>query len=395
MSWREVAALKTTGSDTPTAIAFSMDGGTLVSGGQSGGLSFWDVGERRLRRTARGHTKSLGAATYSRGRLAGGFAQRDGTIRLWDAATGGPRGSLTGHVDTVNEVAFFPDGPSLASASEDGSVQIWNLATGKERYVLSLRKPENPVRALSVAIAADGATLAAGGSDGVIRLWETATGRFRKSFPVPARESPETPAQTTKPEAEADLPPVPSNVPAPENADQAKPKSPTTAPAQAPAAPADAPPPPSADGVALDRAEEQEGRGGDCGIDKQHPAASARGRSARQVRQARRGGKRSGAPHNVVLASTDVSKATRTVLLRRIGPARSRTQPDVSPITSLAFAADGSSVASADLAGRVQVWDVESGKWTGVIGTHRGAASMVGTPRTAGPSHRQARTGPW
>ena len=98
---------------------------------------------------------------------------RERLIRLWDRASGKEVGRLKGDGDLVNAIALSPDGKSLASGSYNGTVRLWDLARRRE-----LRRW--PARANSaVAFAPDGKLLATSSEDGTLRLWDTATGRER------------------------------------------------------------------------------------------------------------------------------------------------------------------------------------------------------------------------
>jgi len=88
-------------------------------------------------------------------------------LGIWDVATGKARlAPLEAHAGAVRAVACSPDGRTVVSGGEDGRVQFWQLATGRE--LLTLEPGLGAVTAL--AFDAAGTVLAAGG-EGRVRLW--------------------------------------------------------------------------------------------------------------------------------------------------------------------------------------------------------------------------------
>ena len=74
----------------------------------------------------------------------------------------------------MTAVAIAPDGSWLASGHEDGSVRIWDRVTGEQRAVLTGQAEA----VTAVAIAPDGSWLASG-DFAVVRIWDPATGQLR------------------------------------------------------------------------------------------------------------------------------------------------------------------------------------------------------------------------
>jgi WD40 repeat protein len=99
------------------SIAFSPDGGTLVSGGGDGRVRFWDVRTRRqLGRPLQRYSEPrdvLSVAFSADGRIVAAGTYQDDTARVWDVRTHRELGSpLKGDI-----VAFSRKGHILASAS--------------------------------------------------------------------------------------------------------------------------------------------------------------------------------------------------------------------------------------------------------------------------------------
>jgi WD40 repeat protein len=62
----------------------------------------------------------------------------DGDLRIWDAATGQCRMTLQGHTARVEAVAWSPDSASIVSGSLDSGLRIWDVATGQCRVIIEL-----------------------------------------------------------------------------------------------------------------------------------------------------------------------------------------------------------------------------------------------------------------
>jgi WD40 repeat protein len=141
-------------------------------------VCLWDVATGRLVHSMLGHHAGIVSMAFSPdgGTIASGG---DTTVKLWDTRTG--RLARTFAADhRVHAVAYAPDGHSVACARGD-LVKVWDTQTGQ-----SLRRlePSEGEILCSVAISPDGRLLAAGtifgikGPAGDVILWDLETGRL-------------------------------------------------------------------------------------------------------------------------------------------------------------------------------------------------------------------------
>lgn len=161
------------------AVAFSPDGGLILSGGADSIAKLWDVRTGRLIRNLAGHSHGVNAVAFSPdGRLlasAGG----DNTLKLWDAHTGQLIRTVEAHARGVHAVSFSLDGSGLLSGGGDGSAKLWEPGTGR-----LIRTFAHARDITSLAFSPDGLRVVTGGcgDDDGVKLWETATGKLIRTL---------------------------------------------------------------------------------------------------------------------------------------------------------------------------------------------------------------------
>jgi RNA polymerase sigma factor (sigma-70 family) len=160
--------------------AFSADGKTLA-GADGQGVTLWDVATGKFRHDF-GQTYGVDALAFSPdGKwLVSGAGYTDTIARVWDPVTGKETGQLRGHADGIEVAAYAPDGKLVATGSQDGTVRLWD---GAGREVRRLEAKDGMVYAL--AFSPDGRTVAAGGKRRAAHLWDVATGRELRAFDNP------------------------------------------------------------------------------------------------------------------------------------------------------------------------------------------------------------------
>ncbi|MGW0064890.1 nSTAND1 domain-containing NTPase [Streptosporangium sandarakinum] len=161
-----------------SALAYSPDGRTIVTGDVTGVVRQWDTATHRPRGPAMGRPdRGIERANIVR-RVA--FA-RDGrslavasgkAVRLWDPVTSRPLGApIARQSETVLDVAFSPDGATIATLSLDNVARLWSVASGERTAVIRDRN----IGFDSIAFSPDGTRIATGGRTGRTVLWDTAT----------------------------------------------------------------------------------------------------------------------------------------------------------------------------------------------------------------------------
>lgn len=130
-----------------TALMFSPDGKTLVSGGYRREIRLWD-------------------AAF-------------GEIRLWDIDTSKQIAFIPAPGSSVTTLAFSPDGKILAGGNQwfgEGTILIWDL---EDRRLRSVITTEHRSSITALVFAPDNVTLASADDGGTVHLWDI-TGRTNR-----------------------------------------------------------------------------------------------------------------------------------------------------------------------------------------------------------------------
>jgi WD40 repeat protein len=153
---------------TVTAVAWSPDGRSLLSGCKDGGLHLWSASGGHPDRRIGVHPGGVMAVAWSPDGHTAASAGLDQNVRIWDVATGASLRVLSGHFGHLYSVAFSPDGKMLASGGGDWlenvypvepgrpEIKVWDTANGRELKSWLAGKRD----VVGLAFSPDGQTLA-------------------------------------------------------------------------------------------------------------------------------------------------------------------------------------------------------------------------------------------
>lgn len=167
-----------------TTLAFSPDGHWLAAGGGEPGvrgeavLFSWPEGVLKHRFGNQEDAITCIAFDAASRRLV--TASSDHSAKVWSLVGGSApveSFTLTGHSASVLAAAFSPGNGDVVTASADRSLKVWSSADGKLQR--SLGQHTETVQTLAFRPATGGpATCASAGDDRTVRLWQPEIGRM-------------------------------------------------------------------------------------------------------------------------------------------------------------------------------------------------------------------------
>jgi WD40 repeat protein len=162
------------------SLALSPDGSALALGTYTGQVRVAQAADDPMQvETLEGHAGPVESVAFlPDGTLVSG--SRDGTVRFWQRGGSVPSRTLAQHAGYMWCLAFSSDGQMLAAGSEDSSTRLWSVRDGTVLHRVGGETFTFGVT--SVAFSPDGATLASGDGDGNISLWSTSDGTLVRTL---------------------------------------------------------------------------------------------------------------------------------------------------------------------------------------------------------------------
>ncbi len=166
-----------------SAIDFSPDGESLVSGGWDGELKIWriskDLNETELFASGEDEASISYVAFSPDGKIVAS-SHTNGIINLWNTEITNVSNvlqrlyRLAGHKEKISKISFTSDGSQLLSSSIDGTIKLWSF---QDRFEGHLEK--NSARKISFS--ADNQIVTTIDQGGNVRLWRS-NGELLKKF---------------------------------------------------------------------------------------------------------------------------------------------------------------------------------------------------------------------
>lgn len=165
------------------SLAFRPDGKQLVSGAADGAITVWNLETQLAEAIEESIEQPAGFAALSADgkRLAtAGISSGRPAIIVFDLEAKKATHTLLGHEGPIRSLAFSPDGTRIVSGSADKSARIWDLNDSKFPELVRFNGHGGEVTA--VAFNSNATQVLSGSADKTLKLWNAADAAEIKAF---------------------------------------------------------------------------------------------------------------------------------------------------------------------------------------------------------------------
>jgi WD40 repeat protein/serine/threonine protein kinase len=154
-----------------TAVAFTPDGRFVLSGGEDGSITLWDVESGEPIRQFTGHADIITQILLNREGTQVLTSSLDRAAILWNFEDGQLLRRFTGHLGGVNGVDFNSNETAIVTGANDSRIFIWDIETGQalQRFTGS----DSPI--MSVQFSTDNQQLLSSSLNGNTSVWRIET----------------------------------------------------------------------------------------------------------------------------------------------------------------------------------------------------------------------------
>lgn len=153
------------------AVAWSPNGRYIASAGKDKSIKVIEFGGFK-ETVCQEHDANVTALSWSPDSAYFASASDDKRVCIWSVQTWRPFRFYRQHADWVATVAWSPDGTSLASAGYGTDVRVWQARSGRTVYVYRAHAGNVYIAQWSP----DGQYIASAGNGGIVRVWQALNG---------------------------------------------------------------------------------------------------------------------------------------------------------------------------------------------------------------------------